>query len=84
MAASMNRRATYSYEVYRLDVRTGAVEKLTTGNGYSTGLRVSSDGKTAAFLKWRKNWLGEPVDNQVYLLDVQSHALTPLKINGLN
>jgi Tol biopolymer transport system component len=84
MAGSEGWRGIYSYEVYRLDAQTGAVEKITTGNGYSTGLRVSSDGKTAAFLKWRKNRLGEPVDSEVYLLDVQTHAVTPLKISGLN
>jgi Tol biopolymer transport system component len=72
------------YDVYRLNPDTGTIEKLTNGNGYATDLRVSADGNTAVFLKWRKNWLGDLIGNQVYLLDLQSHKLTPLKVNGLN
>lgn len=40
-----------SYDVYRLNVDTGAAEKLTDRNGYATELKVSANGKTAAFLK---------------------------------
>jgi Tol biopolymer transport system component len=42
----------YDHDVYRLDLETGVVERLTKKNGYATDLRVSADGKTAAFLKW--------------------------------
>ena len=83
MAASQSWRGAYSYEVYRLNVQTGVVEQLTTGNGYSTGLRVSNDGKTAAFLKWRKNRLGELVDSQVYMLDIGRRNVRPVEIKGL-
>ena len=72
------------YDVYRLNPDTGAIEKLTNRNGYATELKVSADGKTAAFLKWRKNWMFEITDPEPYLLDVESHKLTPLKISGLN
>ena len=72
------------YEVYRLNPDTGAVEKLTNKNGYATELKVSADGKTAAFLKWRRTWMLEVTDPERYLLDLESHRLTPLKINGLN
>jgi Tol biopolymer transport system component len=68
----------------RLDLRTGAIERLTKGNGYATELKVSADGKTAAFLKWRKNWIGEISDAEIYLLDLESRKLTPLKVSGLN
>ena len=71
------------YDVYRLNPDTAAIEKLTNANGYATSLNVSADGKTAVFLKWRKNWLGDLVSSEVYLLDLQSHALRPLKITGL-
>jgi dipeptidyl aminopeptidase/acylaminoacyl peptidase len=67
-----------------LDLRTGAIERLTKGNGYATELKVSADGKTAAFLKWRKNWIGEISDAEIYLLDLESRKLTPLKVSGLN
>jgi len=83
MAASDGKRV-YDYDVYRLDLGTGSVGRLTQGNGYATDLAVSADGKTAAFLKWRKNWLGELIGNEVYLMEVQSHKLSPLKISGLN
>lgn len=71
------------YDLYRLDPDTGRIEKLTNANGYSTELKVSADGKTAAFLKWRMNWMLEVTDPKPYLLDVESHKLTPLKVSGL-
>lgn len=74
----------YDYDVYRLDLGTGVLESLTKGNGYATNLRVSADGKTAAFLRWRKNWIGEVTDPELYLLDLESRKLTPLKVSGLN
>jgi Tol biopolymer transport system component len=74
----------YDYDVYRVDLQTGAVEKLTKQNGYATDLRVFADGKTAAFLKWRSDRHATPVQSELYLLDLQSHNVTPVKINGLN
>jgi Tol biopolymer transport system component len=83
MAASEGRHG-YDYDVYRLDLGAGTLERLTKGNGYATDLRVFSDGKTAVFLKWRSDWHATPVKSELYLLDLQSRALTPLKVNGLN
>ena len=77
-------RHGYDYDVYRLDLGTSSVERLTNGNGYATDLRVSANGKTAVFLKWRKNWLGELTTNEIQLLDLQSRTLTPLKVTGLD
>lgn len=71
------------YDVYRLNTDTGGIEKLTNANGYSTELKVSADGKTAAFLKWQRNLRGVK-DPEPYLLDVETHKLTPLKVTGLN
>jgi Tol biopolymer transport system component len=82
MAAS-NGKHGYDYDIYRVTVRTGTLEKLTNGNGYATDLKVSADGRTAAFLKWRKNWSGDLVSSQVYLLDLQSRETKPLNISGL-
>jgi Tol biopolymer transport system component len=85
MAASNGKRFSgYDYDVYRVVIETGAVERLTQGNGFASDLRVSADGKTAVFLKWRSDWRGTPVKNELYLLDLQSHRLTSLKISGLN
>jgi Tol biopolymer transport system component len=85
MAASNGRLLSgYDYDVYRVDIETGAVDRFTKGNGFATDLRVSADGKTAAFLKWRSDWRGTPVANELYLLDVETRKLTLLKINGLS
>ena len=46
----------FDYDVYKMDLKTGALEQLTKKNGYSTNLRVSPDGKSAIFEKWSKNW----------------------------
>jgi Tol biopolymer transport system component len=73
----------YDYDVYRMDIGTGAVERLTTGNGYASDLKVSADGRTAVFLKWHSNWRGTPNKNELYLLDLETHKLKPFKVNGL-
>jgi Tol biopolymer transport system component len=83
MAASDGKHG-YDYDVYRMEFASGTVERLTKGNGYATDLRVSADGSTAAFLKWRSDWRRIPVESAIYLLDLQSHKLTPLKVSGLN
>jgi len=72
-----------SYDVYRLNPDTGAIKKVTNKNGYATELKVSADGKTAAFLKWRYTWRGV-TDPEPYLLDVQSQKLIPLTVIGLH
>jgi Tol biopolymer transport system component len=74
----------YDYDIYRVDIESGAVERLTEGNGYATDLRVSADGKVAAFLKWRSDWHGTPNRSQLYVLDLQTRKLTPFRINGIN
>jgi Tol biopolymer transport system component len=83
MAAS-NGKHGYDYDVYRVDIGTGALERLTKGNGFATDLKVSADGKTAAFLKWHSDWRGTPNRSELFLLDLHTHTLTSLKLNGLN
>jgi len=82
MAAS-NGRHGYDYDIYRVALGVGTLERFTNGNGYATELRVSADGRTAAFLKWRKNWIGDVVSNQVYLLNLQTRETRPLNISGI-
>ena len=85
MAASNGKLwAGYDYDVYRVNIDTGALERLTERNAFATDLRVSGDGKTAVFLKWRSDWHGTPVKSEIYLLDMQTHKLTPLRVKGLN
>lgn len=86
MAASNGKLpwSSFDYDVYRVDVGTGAVDRLTKGNGFASDLKASADGKTAAFLKWRLDWHGTPNKSELYLLDLQSRKLIALKINGLD
>ena len=85
MAASNGKLwSGYDYDVYRVDIATGVVERITKGNGYATDLHVSADGKTAVFLKWQSDWHGTPVRSELYLLDVPTRKLMPIKITGLN
>jgi Tol biopolymer transport system component len=83
MAAS-NGKHGYDYDVYRIDLETKSLERLTNGNGYATNLRVSMDGKTAVFLKWRSDRHATPIQSAVYLLDIESRNIAPLNIAGLN
>ena len=85
MAASNGRLwKGFDYDVYRVEIGTGAVEQLTKRNGYATDLKVSADGKTAVFLKWRSDWRGTPVKSELDVLDMQSRKLAALKVIGLN
>ena len=83
MAAS-NGKHGYDYDVYRIDLETKSLERLTNGNGYATNLRVSMDGKTAVFLKWRSDRHATPVESEIYLLDIESRKLIPLRATGLS
>jgi Tol biopolymer transport system component len=83
MAAS-NGKHGYDYDIYCVDTQTGSLERLTIGNGYATNLRVSVDGKTAVFLKWRSDRNATPIESEIYLLDIESRKIAPLKVAGLN
>jgi Tol biopolymer transport system component len=74
----------FDYDIYRVDIGSGALERLTDGNGYATDLRVFADGKTAVFLKWRSDWHSTPVSSELYLLDLQTRKVTPFKVRGLD
>jgi len=82
MAAS-NGRHGYDYDVYRIDINTKTLQRLTNGNGYATNLRVSMDGKTAVFLRWRSDRHATPVESEIYVLDIETGKLVPLSITGL-
>jgi Tol biopolymer transport system component len=86
MAASDRKgwKGELDYDIYRVDLATDALERLTNGNGIASGLRIFADGKTAVFLKWHKNWRGTRDISELYLLDLPSHKLTPFKVNGLD
>jgi Tol biopolymer transport system component len=73
-----------SYDVYRLNPDSGAVEKLTNRNRYATDLKVSADGKTAVFLKWKWKWQDVSDESVLCVLDVETREVTPVVITGLN
>jgi Tol biopolymer transport system component len=81
--AASNGKHGYDYDVYRFNLETKSLERLTNGNGYATNLRVSMDGKTAVFLKWRSDRHATPVESEIYVLDIETRKLIPLGVTGL-
>lgn len=73
----------FDYDVYMIDLATRALDRLTKGNGYATDLRVFPDGRTAAFLKWQSDRHATPVTSELYLLNLQTRSVAPLKVTGL-
>lgn len=81
MAASNGEKA-FNYDVYRADLGSNAVEKITTANGYATDLAVSADGKTAVFLKWTSRWGSLPNLSRLYTLDLATKRVSALNVTG--
>jgi len=84
IAASERLIGPFDYDIYQMNIETGAIERLTKGNGYATDLKVSADGKTAVFLKWHSDWHGTPDRSQLEILDLQTRVVTSLQIKGLD
>jgi TolB protein len=83
MAASEGRRgAAFDYDVYRMELHSGSVTKLTSANGYATNLCVSPDGRKAIFMRWTSDEHRTPIASQLYLLDLETRQITPLPISG--
>jgi len=83
MAAS-DGKSGYDYDIYRMELATGTLERLTVGNGFANNLCVFPDGKTVMFQKWHSDWRGTSVDGELYLLDLQTRKVTLFKVSGLN
>lgn len=81
LAATQGTKA-FDYDVYRLDLASNAVEKLTTANGYATNLCLSIDGKNAVFLRWSSKYGSTPTVSRMYLLDLTTKRVTALPITG--
>jgi Tol biopolymer transport system component len=77
-------KRVYDCDVYRLNLETGSVERLTEGNGYAGGLKLFPDGETAVFLRWHEDSHGTTVGTDLWLLDLQTRKVTPLEVSGLN
>ena len=81
MAASQGSKG-FDYEIFRLDLSTHVLSKLTTNNGYATHLAISPDGNWAVFLRWTARWGRLPNLSKMYLLNLNTGAVTPLPITG--
>jgi Tol biopolymer transport system component len=65
-----------------MNLQTQEIVKLTNRNGYAYSLRVSSNGKTAAFV--RQEWHdGQPGNSAIFLLDLASGRVSPFRITGI-
>lgn len=83
MAAS-DEKEGYGYEIYRLELASRQVQKLTHNNAYASDFRLSIQGKKAAFLKWKFSRFQKlPRSFQLQLMDMQSGQVTPVNITGL-
>jgi Tol biopolymer transport system component len=49
LAATQGSKA-FDYDVFRLDLATNTMSKLTANSGYATNLVISPDGNSAVFL----------------------------------
>ena len=71
----------FDYDVYKMDLVTQEVNKITTANDYSYSLRVSLDGRRAVFVR---DISKSGKRSEIILLDLATHKLTPLKVTGLD
>ena len=71
----------FDYDVYEMDLATQKVEKRTTANDYSYGLRVSPDGRRAVFVR---DISKSGKRSEVILFDLATHEFTPLRVSGLD
>jgi Tol biopolymer transport system component len=81
LAATQGTKA-YDYDVFRLDLATITLSKLTANNGYATDLVISPDGNSAVVLRWTSRWGSLPNLSKVYFLNLNTKAVTALPITG--
>jgi Tol biopolymer transport system component len=81
-AATTGSHGYFDYDIYHMDLHTQRVEKLTAANGYSYGLQLSHDGKTAVFMRDIPHWYGSKTE--IFLLDLATRKLTPFTVTGLD
>ena len=83
MAASEGKNG-YGYDIYRVDLPSRRVEKLTENNGYASDFRLSVGGDKAVFLKWKFSRFQKlPRSFQMKLMDMQNGRVTPVNFAGL-
>ena len=80
--AATNGAKAFDYDVFRIDLATNTLSKLTSNNGYATDLVISSDGNSAVVLRWTSRWGSLPNLSRLYLLNLNTKAIRPLPITG--
>ena len=78
-AAITGAHGYFDYDIYRMELSSQKIEKLTTANGYSHSLQLSRDGKTAVFMRDNVHWYG--TRTEILLLDLAIRSLTTLKVS---
>jgi dipeptidyl aminopeptidase/acylaminoacyl peptidase len=83
MAASQGAKG-YDYDVYKLEIASYNLEKLTTTNSYASDFRLSSNGQTAAFFTWALSRLNSvPINPSLKILDTRTGRVSAVTITGL-
>lgn len=80
--AATNNVTHFDYDIYRMDLQTKKVDRLTRKIGYAYGLQLSRDGKTAIFMRDSSHWFRHKTE--IFLLDVATRKLTPFTIRGID
>lgn len=80
--AATNHLARYDYDIYRMDLQTQEVNRLTRNIGYAYGLQLSRDGKTAIFMRDSSHWFRDKTE--IFLLDIATRKLAPFTIIGID
>jgi Tol biopolymer transport system component len=71
-ASQPSNGGNFNYNVYRLSITSGVIDKLTTLTGVIDGLSVSFDGRKALILH----------DGMYSIVDIKTHEPTPITLHG--
>ena len=80
--AATNDLTHFDYDIYRMDLQTQKVDRLTRKIGYAYGLQLSRDGKTAIFMRDSSHWFRHKTE--IFLLDIATRKLTLFTISGID
>jgi Tol biopolymer transport system component len=83
MAASQGAQR-YDYDVYRLDLSTRQVEKLTQTKTYASDFVASRNGKYGVYFVWEFSRLNSvPISPRMELMNMSTGAVTRVNLTGL-
>lgn len=83
MAASHGQQH-FDYDIYRLEIATRKLERLTKTNGYASDLCISQNGEKAAFFTWTLSKLNSmPINPSLQVLNIKTRAISTVAITGL-